>query len=1319
MDTTPDQPEVMGPPMITSQMEQGSISGSVNGSVTESNKRRRTDKEGEGVKKKSSKAQSVDPYKQAADTIKRYDKLVENYEYQVLRFVECAQEIEDRKISLLLGMLEAEESSESPNEPDADVEMMDASLSAQIISFGFIRQRYASTLTRDFPPEFTDTQWTDPMVSTLQFTALLKRLPEVLNDLIVKLFTIKEEISGARQELKQAGPKKPLPVPSEFAKPNVWPHFQMTKSGFLVCRPSSKAGTPMWMLDPAFETFREALKAPMPSLDAMDPHHILADSLATQLSNSMGEIFSTADPLPETPADAPLPLGIQPKYAPDLDAAIATGHAKRHNLWKAVLTKYLGLEYTKELVVNFLGKPMGKFDFALVDAISKYLAGEIKVEITDGVFPLMQLARAYHYLVNSDQKPILPGSPMFFLGVTGAELTIYGGFYDGDNIIIEPLAMEFMIRDQYGSLVPPLTHALYALTLGIKSLMRRSEAFQTQTAAAQALEAEFAPGCPRVFKIFQRINLTQKSANVNASKADSTPADVNADSTSKSTNVSAIKADSTSKSTNVNAIKADSTSDDINTIKPGPTSAVNFSINFIKPCFYVGREEQLIYKAVSQSIATRFVIVECPKFGRYGMDLQMKLSGLKPKLAPSLYSKCQRPTGTAYVLEHLKPPTNVKEGWLTLYELARVSKAEAITHSEAIKRGLYLILKTLQEPMSETDSRFSVHSDLRSHNIAISMLNTREIGLKGGEVSLRLLNFHNAGYVNEAVHVSHLSPIWPGKGGAYITCQDDTDMLEKWIHAYPTLMNPAQVIWRVRMQSFGGSALAARLSDSCLAPVANTRAPATLAAITKHGNRPCVFLGTHVPSLASDVRHRRLPSLYPATLATWLQVLTRRVMYSGSWTHGAPALLLALRAESDSLFALNWRPLSVQDMPLQLQSAFKYLLSSPNPYVQKYRLASKINTQQGPINCFTIIGDGELLASGGDDETVKIWDLVTYERRATLADKARKWGQITCLLWIGLDNHISGSDLLCFGTGRGRMVLYKRQRKRDRFIEISDVQVFSCGDCMETITFDPVHFRIIATSHNGKIKMFRLDKDEISPVWTVDLSEAIPRSAHFINRGEDVVIYALETGEISCRDAQTAALKNSRVIKSAIGNVDVDGAQKNIVIDNITNGFDVYPIHRSTPIHSFEVPTTHQYVRMAVFGENGSVVVGGSDHGKVYIFDLKAPGITSTIMHGSPTSLIQAVATASLDDRHLIISGSSDDDSSICVHEKMTKRALLRRQREDERRGIKVLVYIGLIFVAMLVITCQAWFPVFYQEMLTIVVGLNAALPQSPFPKYR
>lgn len=98
----------------------------------------------------------------------------------------------------------------------------------------------------------------------------------------------------------------------------------------------------------------------------------------------------------------------------------------------------------------------------------------------------------------------------------------------------------------------------------------------------------------------------------------------------------------------------------------------------------------------------------------------------------------------------------------------------------------------------------------------------------------------------------------------------------------------------------------------------------------------------------------------------------------------------------------------------------------------------------------------------------------------------------------------------------------------------SDSQIFNPGDSVEAIAFDPVNYRVVTTSHQGKIKMFRLEKDgkakwrihvlenkltccqssELLLLWTIDQIEAIARSAHFVNRGEEVVVYALESGEV-------------------------------------------------------------------------------------------------------------------------------------------------------------------------------------------------------------
>jgi hypothetical protein len=40
---------------------------------------------------------------------------------------------------------------------------------------------------------------------------------------------------------------------------------------------------------------------------------------------------------------------------------------------------------------------------------------------------------------------------------------------------------------------------------------------------------------------------------------------------------------------------------------------------------------------------------------------------------------------------------------------------------------------------------------------------------------------------------------------------------------------------------------------------------------------------------------------------------------------------------------------------------------------------------------------------------------------------------------------------------------------QDRFIEGPDIQVFNGGDCVETVDFDHINFRIVTASHSGKM----------------------------------------------------------------------------------------------------------------------------------------------------------------------------------------------------------------------------------------------------------
>lgn len=91
---------------------------------------------------------------------------------------------------------------------------------------------------------------------------------------------------------------------------------------------------------------------------------------------------------------------------------------------------------------------------------------------------------------------------------------------------------------------------------------------------------------------------------------------------------------------------------------------------------------------------------------------------------------------------------------------------------------------------------------------------------------------------------------------------------------------------------------------------------------------------------------------------------------------------------------------------------------------QRYHLAARLKGHAGPVNCFAFTRNGELLASGGDDEVVRIWVLKTKKCRQVLQDHGGRWGQITSLKWIPTDTGVAGGTL-CFGTGRGILLVYR------------------------------------------------------------------------------------------------------------------------------------------------------------------------------------------------------------------------------------------------------------------------------------------------------
>jgi len=94
--------------------------------------------------------------------------------------------------------------------------------------------------------------------------------------------------------------------------------------------------------------------------------------------------------------------------------------------------------------------------------------------------------------------------------------------------------------------------------------------------------------------------------------------------------------------------------------------------------------------------------------------------------------------------------------------------------------------------------------------------------------------------------------------------------------------------------------------------------------------------------------------------------------------------------------------------------------------------------------------------------------------------------------------------------------------------------------------------------------------------------------------------------------------------------LDVCPQEKNIVVDNLTSRYELYSMDGTSPTRSFEIPNERLYVKMVKFAENGAVIIGGSDHGCVYVFNINNSEPAQVLYHERADSMIQTVAVSLL-----------------------------------------------------------------------------------------
>ncbi|KAG2335992.1 WD40 repeat-like protein [Suillus weaverae] len=120
----------------------------------------------------------------------------------------------------------------------------------------------------------------------------------------------------------------------------------------------------------------------------------------------------------------------------------------------------------------------------------------------------------------------------------------------------------------------------------------------------------------------------------------------------------------------------------------------------------------------------------------------------------------------------------------------------------------------------------------------------------------------------------------------------------------------------------------------------------------------------------------------------------------------------------------------------------------------------------------------------------------------------------------------------------------------------------------------------------------------------------------------DVYVFGLYDGNFMKLKDEDGSVVQEMSCKSVIGHAAVHSKQGIFIMDNAADGFTLYCLEGdSEPVQMFATAVPSMSLpKQVAFGEEGKVVVGGSDNGLIYVFNWKTGQILETLHHADTDS---------------------------------------------------------------------------------------------------
>ncbi|KZT31618.1 WD40 repeat-like protein [Sistotremastrum suecicum HHB10207 ss-3] len=318
-----------------------------------------------------------------------------------------------------------------------------------------------------------------------------------------------------------------------------------------------------------------------------------------------------------------------------------------------------------------------------------------------------------------------------------------------------------------------------------------------------------------------------------------------------------------------------------------------------------------------------------------------------------------------------------------------------------------------------------------------------------------------------------------------------------------------------------------------------------------------------------------------------------------------------------------------------------------------YQKTRKLSGHADSINTFAFNLDGSRLASGGDDQKVIIWCMEQWSAVQELHDIS--WGQITTIIWLGID--AEGRESIVFGCGRGMLHLYSQNKAGASFVERGSVAAHS-RTSVEALTFDAPGRRLASSSAHGDVCLWAITEEgSFNLLWATRISERHEGTRGLVFSEDHTLlhVFCTETGYVHGLDVEHGGERRKTwqarsrmcdrhfqlcysISRTSSGSVSSASTKRLVLVDNLDKGFTLYRFPTMGLVRHFSAPSSLPWllIKHVVFAESDTLVVGGSDNGKVHVFDLPSSRTVQVLSHGRCKDAIQAIAAFSYENRHVI-----------------------------------------------------------------------------------